>query len=43
MKKTSILALTLMLSAFALSACGTMHGLGHDIEDGGEAIQDAAY
>lgn len=26
----------------ALSACNTMHGLGQDIERGGEKIQDAA-
>lgn len=26
----------------ALSACNTMHGLGQDIERGGEKIQNAA-
>ncbi len=26
---------------FALSACNTIHGMGQDIEEGGEAIQRA--
>ena len=26
----------------ALSACNTMHGLGQDVERGGEKVQDAA-
>ncbi|WP_110650565.1 entericidin A/B family lipoprotein [Salinicola peritrichatus] len=34
-----LLAGCLML---ALSACNTMHGLGKDIERGGEKIQNAA-
>ncbi|GAA5143171.1 entericidin A/B family lipoprotein [Thalassotalea piscium] len=28
--------------ALAVSACSTMEGLGEDIEDAGESVQDAA-
>ena len=35
---------TLMLLGMlgAIAGCNTMHGLGHDIERGGEKIQDKA-
>ncbi len=39
-KKLTILML--VVSAFGLSACNTIHGAGHDIESAGEAVQDAA-
>ena len=34
----------LFVSLFALSAtaCNTVHGAGQDVEDAGEAVQDAA-
>lgn len=40
MKVTTVAILGLLL--LALSGCNTMHGLGEDIERGGEAVQDAA-
>lgn len=44
MKATKILAtvLALFLLATSLQGCNTMQGLGRDIEEGGEAVQDAA-
>ncbi len=30
-----------VMMAMALSACNTIHGLGKDIESGGEAIQQS--
>jgi predicted small secreted protein len=35
-------AFTIMLFAFALSACNTISGAGEDIEAVGEAIEEAA-
>lgn len=32
----------LMMVVVSLSACNTVHGLGKDIEKGGEAIQKSA-
>ncbi|MBM7066164.1 entericidin A/B family lipoprotein [Actibacterium sp. 188UL27-1] len=32
----------LILSLFALTACGTIEGAGRDIEDAGQAISDTA-
>jgi predicted small secreted protein len=32
----------LAVAVVALSACETMEGFGQDVENGGEAIQDAA-
>jgi predicted small secreted protein len=37
--KTAILILA---AAFALAACNTVHGIGKDIEKGGQAIEKAA-
>lgn len=38
-----IVALVVTLFAvLGLSACNTMHGFGHDVEKGGEAIQKKA-
>lgn len=37
-----IACMTLATAALSLGACGTLNGMGQDIEDGGEAIQDAA-
>ncbi len=31
--------LFIVAAAFALAACNTVHGIGKDIEKGGEAIQ----
>lgn len=33
---------SLLVFVLTLSACNTMEGAGEDVEDGGEAIQDAA-
>lgn len=30
-----------LLSTFGLSACNTMHGMGQDIQDGGQDIKKA--
>lgn len=38
MKKLSFL----MLMAFAVTACNTVHGIGKDLERGAEVIQDSA-
>lgn len=32
----------LLASAFGLSACNTVQGMGKDVERGGEKVQDAA-
>lgn len=37
MKK--MIASLLLASAFALSACNTVHGVGKDLEAAGEAVQ----
>ena len=42
MKRIGLWALPLMLGLLLLSGCNTMHGLGQDIEAGGEAIQNEA-
>ncbi|MES1988260.1 MAG: entericidin A/B family lipoprotein [Pseudomonadota bacterium] len=34
--------LTLLVLSFALTACNTIHGMGQDIEKGGEAIKKSA-
>jgi len=33
--------LLIVIAAFSLAACNTVHGIGKDIEKGGEAIQKA--
>ncbi|MCM2129826.1 entericidin A/B family lipoprotein [Larsenimonas rhizosphaerae] len=42
MKKLLMLLVVSSLSTVALSGCNTMNGAGQDIEDGGEAIQNAS-
>lgn len=44
MKNARRLMYALMIGSMIAFAggCNTMHGVGEDIEDGGEAIQDAA-
>jgi len=37
-----ILPLLMVLGSLAVAACNTVHGMGQDIERGGEATQDAA-
>jgi len=34
--------LTLLVLSFVLTACNTIHGMGQDIEKGGEAIKKSA-
>ena len=41
MKKLAFI-LFVIASATSLSACNTMHGVGQDIEKGGQAIEKAA-
>lgn len=36
------LGLAALLAAMALGGCNTMEGAGQDIQEGGEAIEDAA-
>ena len=38
----NLLALTLLFTGISLSACNTFHGIGEDIEQGGEAIQNTS-
>jgi predicted small secreted protein len=35
--------LALLLASFALNACNTIHGIGKDLEKGGEAIQKSTH
>ncbi|MDR5873687.1 entericidin A/B family lipoprotein [Halomonas sp. CUBES01] len=42
MKKLLAMSFILLLSAGALAGCNTISGAGQDIEQGGEAVQDAA-
>lgn len=37
-----ILLISIAACAFAVAGCNTVHGIGKDIEKGGEAIQKAA-
>jgi len=37
-----ILPLLMVLWGLTIAACNTVHGMGQDIERGGEATQDAA-
>ena len=41
-KEIEMKKLALMVIVFALSACNTIHGVGKDIEKGGQAIERAA-
>jgi entericidin B len=41
MKKVAFVFFTL-ISALSFSACNTVHGIGKDIEKGGEAIQKSS-
>mgnify|MGYP000034637066 FL=1 len=41
-KRTLTLAIPLLLSAFALSACNTVEGVGKDIKSAGKAIEKGA-
>jgi entericidin B len=36
------IAILLALAALSLTACNTMQGVGEDIEQGGEKLQDSA-
>lgn len=43
-KKFAFTILLTTVAAFSLSACSnTFHGAGRDIENAGEAVQDAAH
>lgn len=41
-KRTLTLAIPLLLSALALSACNTVEGVGKDVKSGGKAIENTA-
>ncbi len=41
-RHTLTLAIPLLLSAFALSACNTVEGVGKDVRSGGKAIESTA-
>ena len=41
-KRTIIILLTSALFAFFGMSCGTVHGIGHDVEKVGDNIQEAA-
>lgn len=43
MKRSLAMLLVTLLSLSLLSGCNTIHGAGEDIEQGGEAVQDAAH
>lgn len=40
--KKMLMALTMALLVFTLTACETMKGLGKDVEDAGEWVQEKA-
>jgi predicted small secreted protein len=40
--KASLLFIVLLAGCMSVMACNTVEGAGQDIEEGGEAIQDAA-
>ncbi len=40
--KRLVIAFVAIASVFSLSACNTIHGIGKDIEKGGQAIERAA-
>ncbi|MBB3184953.1 putative small secreted protein [Halomonas fontilapidosi] len=42
MKRTISLILVSLFTLSLLSGCNTIRGAGQDIEEGGEAVQDAA-
>ncbi|NLC22767.1 MAG: entericidin A/B family lipoprotein [Halomonadaceae bacterium] len=42
MKRIGLWTLPLVLGLLLLGGCNTMHGVGEDIEAGGEAIQNEA-
>ncbi|MCO7245348.1 MULTISPECIES: entericidin A/B family lipoprotein [Halomonadaceae] len=42
MKKLLAMSFILLMSAGVLAGCNTLSGAGQDIEEGGEAVQDAA-
>ncbi|GAB2793209.1 hypothetical protein GCM10027040_19320 [Halomonas shantousis] len=42
MKKLFALTFAMLVSASLLAGCNTIGGAGEDIEQGGEAVQDAA-
>lgn len=42
MKRTLALVLVALFSLSLLGGCNTMRGAGQDIEEGGQAVQDAA-
>ena len=39
----TMLQVFMTVGVLGLSACGTVHGVGQDVENTGETIQDAAY
>ena len=41
-KEIEMKKIALIVIVFALSACNTIHGVGKDIEKGGQAIEKAA-
>ncbi|MGM0834313.1 MAG: entericidin A/B family lipoprotein [Pseudomonadota bacterium] len=42
MKKLMGISFILLLTAGALAGCNTISGAGQDVEEGGQAVQDAA-
>ncbi|GLK52247.1 hypothetical protein GCM10017621_17550 [Maricaulis virginensis] len=40
--KNLVIGLLLALTTLSLAACNTVRGAGQDVEDAGEAVQDAA-
>lgn len=42
MKRLFALSLLALFGAGFLAGCNTVHGAGQDIEEGGEAVQDAS-
>lgn len=42
MKRAIALSFALLMTAGALAGCNTLEGVGEDIEEGGEEIEEAA-
>lgn len=42
MKRSTVMLMAALFAVSLLSGCNTIRGAGQDIEQGGEAVQDAA-
>ncbi|ATJ81273.1 entericidin A/B family lipoprotein [Halomonas beimenensis] len=43
MKRTLLLTIATLFTLSLLAGCNTVRGVGQDLEEGGEAIQESSY